>query len=167
MDDHAPLPDPQPAPLPDPVRVPLARRPLGILGSLQAGRRNVLELVPEIATRAPILSGTTGKRWHMVMEPGALRHILRDRVEDYPKSVVTKLILEPAIGNSLFNAEGRDWLWQRRTAAPVFSHRNIAALGPVMTAAAEESAGTTRPSKVEKSSGLVMSTTVFPASWSP
>ena len=136
MDDHAPLP----YPVPDPVRVPLARRPLGILGSLQAGRRNVLELVPEIATRAPILSGTTGKRWHMVMEPGALRHILRDRVEDYPKSVVTKLILEPAIGNSLFNAEGRDWLWQRRTAAPVFSHRNIAALGPVMTAAAERAA---------------------------
>jgi cytochrome P450 len=122
---------------PDPVKVALATRPLGILGSLAAGRRNVLELVPEIATHAPILSGTTGKRWHMVMEPGALREILRDRVQDYPKSVVTKLILEPAIGNSLFNAEGHEWLWQRRTAAPVFSHRNIAALGPVMSAAAE------------------------------
>jgi len=121
----------------NPVRVALATKPLGILGSLAAGRRNVLELVPEIATHAPILSGTTGKRWHMVMDPGALRHILRDRVQDYPKSVVTKLILEPAIGNSLFNAEGHEWLWQRRTAAPVFSHRNITALGPVMTAAAE------------------------------
>jgi cytochrome P450 len=122
---------------PDPVRVKLGTKPLGILGSLAAGRRNVLELVPEIATHAPILSGTTGKRWHMVMDPEALRHILRDRVQDYPKSVVTKLILEPAIGNSLFNAEGKEWLWQRRTAAPVFSHRNISALGPVMTAAAE------------------------------
>ena len=121
----------------NPVRVALATKPLGILGSLAAGRRNVLELVPEIATHAPILSGTTGKRWHMVMDPGALRQILREKVQDYPKSVVTKLILEPAIGNSLFNAEGHEWLWQRRTAAPVFSHRNITALGPVMTAAAE------------------------------
>lgn len=120
-----------------PVRVPLATSPLGVWGSLQAGRRNVLELIPEIATHAPILSGTTGKRWHMVMDPEALRIILRDRVEDYPKSMVTKLILEPAIGNSLFVAEGAEWLWQRRTAAPVFTHRNIAALAPVMTTAAE------------------------------
>lgn len=122
---------------PHPVRVPLTTVPLGIFGSLKAGRRNVLELIPEIATRQPMLSGKTGKRWHMVMDPGALKQVLRDKVEDYPKSVVTKLILEPAIGDSLFVAEGQNWLWQRRAAAPVFSHRNVAALAPVMTAAAE------------------------------
>ncbi len=125
---------------PYPARVPLTNTPLGVWGSLQAGRRNVLELIPEIATRAPIISGRTGKRWHMVMAPEALRRILRENVENYPKSLVTKLILEPAIGESLFIAEGAEWMWQRRTAAPVFSHRNVAALGPVMTAAAERSA---------------------------
>jgi cytochrome P450 len=97
----------------------------------------VLELIPEIATRQPMVSGRTVKRWHMVADPGALRRILRDRPEDYPKSVVTKLILEPAIGDSLFVAEGAQWLWQRRAAAPVFSQRNVAALAPVMTAAAD------------------------------
>ena len=122
---------------PLPARVPLATEPLGIWGSLRAGRRNVLELIPEIATRAPMISGTTGKRWHMVMEPEALKQILRDRVGNYPKSVVTKLILEPAIGDSLFVAEGAEWMWQRRTAAPVFTHRNVSALAPVMTSAAE------------------------------
>ncbi|MFN3845173.1 MAG: cytochrome P450 [Paracoccaceae bacterium] len=128
---------PKSVPEPEPVKVPLATRPLGVFGSLTAGRRNILELIPEIATHAPILSGRTGKRWHMVMDPDALRRILRDNVENYPKSVVTKLILEPAIGDSLFVAEGQEWLWQRRTAAPAFSHRNVAALAPVMTAAAE------------------------------
>ncbi len=123
-----------------PVRVPLHSTPMGIWGSFRAGRRNVLELIPEIATRAPILSGTTGKRWHMLMDPDGLRHVLRDAVDNYPKSMVTKLILGPAIGNSLFVAEGAEWLWQRRTAAPVFSHRNIAALAPVMTAAATRAA---------------------------
>ncbi|MGQ0567030.1 MAG: cytochrome P450 [Gemmobacter sp.] len=123
---------------PLPARVPLTNTPLGIWGSLRAGRENVLLLIPEIATRAPIISGRTGgKRWHMVMSPEGLRRILRENVENYPKSVVTKLILEPAIGDSLFVAEGAEWMWQRRTAAPVFSHRNVAALGPVMTAAAE------------------------------
>ncbi len=119
----------QPIPSPRlPVRVPLATRPLGVWGSLQAGRRNVLELIPEIATHAPIISGATGKRWHMVMDPDALKRILRDNLANYPKSMVTKLILEPAIGDSLFVAEGAEWMWQRRTAAPVFTHRNMAAL---------------------------------------
>jgi len=86
-----------------------------------------------------MISGRLVRPWHMVMEPGALRRILRDRVEDYPKSDVTRLILGPAIGDSLFVAEGANWLWQRRTAAPVFAQRNVAALGPVMGAAAERS----------------------------
>jgi cytochrome P450 len=122
-----------------PVRVPLGTKPLGIMGSLRAGQRNVLELIPEVATHAPILSGSTGKRWHMVMDPDALKHILRDRVDDYPKSMVTKLILGPAIGDSLFVAEGEHWKWQRRAAAPVFTHRNVAALAPVMSHAASRS----------------------------
>ena len=131
MSDNAP---PKPA---LPARVPLATRPLGVIGSLRVARRNLLELIPEIATRAPMISGWTGARWHMVMEPAALRHILKDRVEDYPKSDVTKLILGPAVGKGMFVAEGAEWRWQRRAAAPVFTLRNVEALAPVMTAAAE------------------------------
>lgn len=131
-----------------PARVPLHNTPMGILASARAGQKNVLELIPEIATRQPMLSGRTGKRWHMIMDPGALKRVLRDKVEDYPKSTVTKLILQQAIGDSLFVAEGAEWLWQRRTAAPVFSHRNVAALAPVMTAAAERSSA-----RIDGSSG--------------
>ena len=120
-----------------PVRVPLVTEPWGILKSLQMARRNVLSIIPEIATRQPMVSGKTGKRWHMVMDPGAIRQILLDRVEDYPKSLVTKNLLKPAIGDSLFIAEGAHWRWQRRAAAPVFSHRNVLNLSPIMTAAAE------------------------------
>ena len=125
---------------PDPVKAPLVTRPLGVLGSLQAARRNILEIIPELATRQPIISGRTGKRWHMVMDPGALRRMLLERVDDYPKSLVTKNLLRPAIGESLFIAEGAHWRWQRRAAAPVFSHRNVTNLAPIMTAAAERSA---------------------------
>lgn len=123
-----------------PARVALATQPLGILASLVTARRNLLELIPEIATRQPIVSGRTGARWHMVMDPPSLRHILKEAVEDYPKSDVTKLILQPAIGQSLFIAEGAHWHWQRRAAAPAFAPRNLAALAPVMTAAAERAA---------------------------
>lgn len=123
----------------EPVKVALARQPLGILGTALTARRNLLELIPEIATRQPIVSGKTGVRFHMVMDPAALRHVLKDRVEDYPKSNVTKLILEPAIGDSLFVAEGAQWRWQRRAVAPAFALRHVEALGPIMTAAAQAS----------------------------
>ncbi|WP_299686310.1 cytochrome P450 [uncultured Tateyamaria sp.] len=119
-----------------PVRVALGTKPLGIWQSLRAVRQNVLAIVPEAATRLPILSGQTGKRWHMVMDPDLIGLMLRDRLDIYPKSVVTKTLLRPAIGESLFVAEGADWRWQRRTAAPAFSHRNVTALGPVMSEAA-------------------------------
>lgn len=120
-----------------PVKVPLVTEPWGIFRSLAAARRNVLEILPEIATRQPIVSGKTGKRWHMVMDPATLHHILKDGLANYPKSDVTKNILRPAIGDSLFIAEGAHWHWQRRAAAPAFSWRNISNLAPVMSLAAD------------------------------
>ena len=44
-------------------------RPLSILQSIRAARRNVLEIIPELAYRQPMLSGRMGSRWHMVQNP--------------------------------------------------------------------------------------------------
>ena len=122
----------------EPVKVPLVKTPLTVLQTVRAARRNVLEIIPDIATRQPIVSGKTAMvRWHMVMDPAALRRVLKDNLDNYPKSDITKNLLRPAIGDSLFIAEGAHWRWQRRAAAPVFSHRNIAALAPIMSASAE------------------------------
>ncbi|EEB83832.1 cytochrome P450 [Roseobacter sp. GAI101] len=122
-----------------PVRVPLVNEPWGLLKSVQMARRNILSIIPEIATKQPMVSGRTGKRWHMLMDPPTIREVLLDRLEDYPKSVVTKNLLKPAIGESLCIAEGAHWRWQRRAAAPVFSARNMLNLSPIMTSAAERS----------------------------
>jgi len=125
---------------PLPARVALINRPVGLLRSLAMARRNVLSIIPELAVKQPMVSGKMGKRWHMVMDPTAIREMLLDRVDDYPKSQVTKNLLRPAIGDSLFIAEGAQWRWQRRAVAPAFSHRNMLNLSPIMTAAAERSA---------------------------
>ena len=122
-----------------PVHAPLVTKPLGVLQSLKAARQNLLTIIPQIATKQPMVSGRTGKRWHMVMDPDAIRRMLLENVDNYPKSIVTKNLLRPAIGDSLFIAEGAHWRWQRRTAAPVFSHRNVQNLAPIMSAAAERS----------------------------
>jgi len=122
-----------------PVHVSLVNEPMSILQSLAAVRQNLLSIIPEIAVTQPIVSGRTGKRWHMVMDPVSIRQILLENLDNYPKSIVTKNLLRPAIGDSLFIAEGAHWRWQRRAAAPVFSHRNVMNLAPIMAAAAERS----------------------------
>ena len=118
---------------PLPVRIALQSRPLSLWDSFQASRRNVLSIIPELSSRAPIVSGRTVTPWHMVTDPAANRRILLENQDNYPKSDVTKTILRPAIGDSLFIAEGAHWRWQRRAAAPVFAARNVQALGPVMS----------------------------------
>lgn len=127
------------ADLREPASVPLVTEAWGVFKSLNAARQNVLSIIPQVATKQPIVSGKTGKRWHMVMDPNALRRVLLEKVDDYPKSDVTKNLLKPAIGDSMFIAEGAHWKWQRRAAAPVFSHRNVMNLGPIMSEAAERS----------------------------
>ena len=125
-----------------PPTVAPPRRPMGMLASVRAVRRNVLGILPEIAYSRPILTGTTGSaRWHMVQGPEGLRRIFLDNVENYPKSEVMIRMLRPAVGASLFTAEGAEWRWQRRAIAPVFTARNVAALAPLMTATAERAAG--------------------------
>lgn len=122
-----------------PAHFRLNTEPMSVLGSLRAARSNLLGIVPDLCLRQPMVSGKLAMvRFHFIMDPGANRRILKDNLDNYPKSDVTKNIVAPAIGNSLFVAEGADWRWQRRTAAPVFSHRNIAALAPIMSRAAEK-----------------------------
>jgi cytochrome P450 len=124
-----------------PVAAQLPSWPMGLVESYRAARQNILGIIPDRALDLAILSGQTGpQRWHMVMDPGAIRQVLLERVEHYPKSEATKSILRPAIGESLFVAEGDHWRWQRRAAAPAFAARNIDALTPVMTRAAEAAA---------------------------
>ena len=121
-----------------PVRAHLPDAPMGLLESYRAARRNLLEIIPRRALHQPVISGRTGpQRWHMLMDPPSIRRVMLEAVEDYPKSVATRAVLQPAIGDSLFLAEGDHWRWQRRATAPAFSARSIDALTPVMTRAAE------------------------------
>ena len=144
-----------------PVHIDLGRKPMGVWASLQAARRNVLSILPWLAVKQPMVSGRTGIRWHMVMDPDAIRQMLLERLDDYPKSNTTKSLLRPAIGESLFIAEGAHWRWQRRAAAPVFSHRNVMNLAPVMTRAAESACdriAAQRPKAVNLYSEMVRAT---------
>lgn len=124
-----------------PVHVAPVVRPMSTAEVAMAARRNVLSTIPGLAYVQPIVSGTTaGLRWHHVTDPEALKRILLDRVDAYPKSKTTQRLLRPAIGSSIFTAEGEEWRWQRRAAAPIFNHRKMVALSPMMSAAGARTA---------------------------
>lgn len=113
---------------------------LSRLETALAARRNVLEIIPALAYRQPIVSGEMLMRWHMLADPGGYRRVMNDNLDNYPKSEIMRRMLRPAIGDSLFNADGAEWKWQRRAVTPVFTHRNVVALAPAMTATAERAA---------------------------
>jgi len=120
-----------------PIGAPVHRRRLSRLETALVARRNVLEIIPALAYRQPIVSGEMLMRWHMLADPGGLKRVMLDNLANYPKSEIMRRMLRPAIGNSLFNADGAEWKWQRRAVTPVFTHRNVVALAPAMTATAE------------------------------
>lgn len=122
-----------------PVEAPLHNRRLNRIETAFVARRNVLEIIPALAYRQPIVSGEMLIRWHMLADPGGLKRVLLDNLKNYPKSEIMRRMLRPAIGESLFNADGADWKWQRQAVAPIFTHRNVVALAPAMSATAEHS----------------------------
>ena len=67
----------------------------------------------------------------MLADPAAaMRRVLLDNLPNYPKSEIMRRMLRPAIGNSLFNADGAEWKWQRQAVVPVFAHRKCPGVGP-------------------------------------
>lgn len=109
----------------------------GLWDAYLRSQRNVLELIPEEAFEDWAVSAFSPTRSHLISEPAAVRRILQVRVEDYPKSEIARAVLRPAIGESMLVAEGAEWRRQRRAAAPAFTPKHVAGLGPVMSAAAE------------------------------
>ena len=127
-----------------PVSAPVHRRRLSRLETAFIARRNVLEIIPSYAYRQPIVSGEILVRWHMLADPAGMKRVMLDNLANYPKSEIMRRMLRPAIGESLFNADGADWKWQRQAVAPVFTHRNVVALAPAMSATAERAAARLR-----------------------
>ncbi|MGF1501241.1 MAG: cytochrome P450 [Paracoccaceae bacterium] len=125
-----------------PVSITPPPAPLGLWQAFRTARRNVLEIVPAAAYREPIVMGGRGGRvrWRMLMDPPWVEHVLKTRAQDYPRSDVTRRLLAPREGQSLFTADWAEWRWQHRAMTPIFQHRNIVGLSSVMTESAEATA---------------------------
>jgi cytochrome P450 len=82
-----------------------------------------------------------GRHMFIINDPAAIKQVLIDNVANYEKTEIVRRVLEPGLGKGLITLEGETWRRHRRTMAPAFDHRSIAAFTPVMTEAAEELLG--------------------------
>lgn len=65
-------------------------------------------------------------------DPAAIRHVLVDNVANYRKDDLQLRVLSPGLGDGLLTAEGDAWRKARRTVAPLFTPKRVAALAKAM-----------------------------------
>ena len=66
----------------------------------------MLNIISEAAKWEQTISSCNFDRWHMIFGLTLFRKVLLENLDNYPKSSVTKNLLRPAFGESLFIAEG-------------------------------------------------------------
>ncbi len=113
-------------------------QPLGLRG-LPTVWRNYIETIPQAACE----QGITHVRTHysdvlLVCEPDVIGEILVEKANAFGRDPATRRSFKPVVGeNSIFVAEGAEWRWQRRAAAPIFRNETILSFVPVFAAMAE------------------------------
>ena len=70
-----------------------------------------------------------------VMNPALIQSVLLDDADSFSKQPLNDDVFGQAIGSGLLNAEGDDWRWQRRHAAPLFRAEDVLAHVPAFSAA--------------------------------
>ena len=72
-----------------------------------------------------------------VMDPEPIQTVLLDDAARFSKQPINDDVFGGAIGGGLLNAEGQEWRWQRRLAAPLFRAEDILAYVPAFAASCE------------------------------
>jgi cytochrome P450 len=120
-----------PAPEPQP-------RLLGLPGLLGTLRRNPLECWARAHFEEPIVEGGLPVgHVLLVHQPAAIRRVLLENAGNYQKDRMQRRVLSAGLSDGLLSVEGDQWRAQRRTAAPIFAHKQVRDFAPAMTEAGE------------------------------
>jgi len=116
-----------------PVRPDLAPYAPHFLLRLRSGLRSWLTMLSEWDYQIPIGSVRfLGLNLFLVNQPAAVKHILVDEVDQYPKHPLTLWILEPLIGRAIFSVNGPEWVRQRRLLDQAFQVAQLRKVFPQM-----------------------------------
>lgn len=95
--------------------------------------RNPLEGFGPLAYSQPITSVKTfGVQMHVVTGPEGIQEVLNKHHKHFTKTPIDARILGPATKEGLLSVHGDQWKRQRRAVAPMFAHRHMADLSPMI-----------------------------------
>jgi cytochrome P450 len=126
---------PQNSPFRPPAPVPQAE-PLGPLSFLRTLWNNPIEAWTSAHfERAIVTTRLPFGEVAVINDPVAIRRVLADNRDNYPKDGFQKRMLA-VLSNGLLTAESVQWRGQRRTLTPVLALRNVRSFAPAMRCAA-------------------------------
>ncbi|HZG47419.1 MAG TPA: cytochrome P450, partial [Allosphingosinicella sp.] len=73
----------------------------------------------------------------IIGDPQLAHEVLIARSDEFDHGPLINRIFAPIWGRGIFTAQGPEWRWQRRAAAPAFRPARMSALAPIMRAAAD------------------------------
>ena len=98
--------------------------------------RNPIEGFGPLAYTQPIVSvKTMGVQMHVIADPEGMHQVLTKHAKNFTKSPIDARILGPATKEGLLSVHGEQWRRQRRAVAPMFAHRHMSDLAPMITEA--------------------------------
>ncbi len=116
-------------PRPDPHHNQFIRR-------LFKGLHSWLGLITDVDYRIPIGSVQfLGLNLFLVNQPQAVKRVMVDAVEQFPKHPYTLWVLEPLIGRAIFSVNGSEWERQRRMVDQAFQVAQLRRVLPQMQGA--------------------------------
>ncbi len=96
--------------------------------------RNPIEGFGPLAYSQPIVSvKIMGVQMHVITDPEGMNQVLTQQAKNFTKTPIDARILGPATKEGLLSVHGEQWRRQRRAVAPMFAHRHMADLAPLIT----------------------------------
>ncbi|MFC3694037.1 cytochrome P450 [Chenggangzhangella methanolivorans] len=141
-----PAPSPKSAPVtaspaPIPVFPPRPAKPLSTFQIIRTATTNSLSVCDEQMFDDLIVSRRYGTlRLVVVSDPEAVRQVLLDKFDQYPRWTNTRRLFEFELNTGTLSSEGEVWRRHRRAATPVIDPRSIAPDLDAMIAIAERRA---------------------------
>ncbi|MGB6318792.1 MAG: cytochrome P450, partial [Litorimonas sp.] len=95
--------------------------------------RNPVEGFGPLAYRQPIVTAKTfGQTLHVISDPEGMTDVLVRHADKFTKTAIDARILGPATKEGLLSVHGEQWKRQRKSVAPIFRHRHMADLAPLI-----------------------------------
>ncbi|HEX4183927.1 MAG TPA: cytochrome P450 [Caulobacteraceae bacterium] len=113
-------------------------KPLGFLKMLQVAKENPFAAFSQGAYEQPIFEiSMFGQKSWLINDPAAVKQVLLDNVENYPKARQEVEALGSLFGDGILTSDGEKWRAHRKIMSPAFDVRSLAAYAPSMARTTE------------------------------